>query len=741
MTNASQTSNPQLPNAVRHALDALAHEDGGPLESLLETHPLEVSWSLLQVAIADKPSADLAAEALEQIPDATSPPLLERILTAPPDQRGVLVRQLLRAKEQPTIHALVASASGTGPDAAKARDMLVRPHSVAPLLRAMEPETAEAIVPVLAAIAARILAAPQGTAVDPQEALVALTQSLSTMVAMACGALPLPYHTILTSFRLLGETGVKIIQRRMPQAPPDQVARLKRLLADLTQAPAEPEDVGAPEAASEPEIPADIDTVEAMPEEEQEAEAGEESPAEPVEAPADAEPEEAVAHEGEAPEAPEEAAPAKPQELGESEAEQATSEEQAPLEATEEPATPPQALCAAVAHAADAQDETELGVASRLELVHHAATFGMRSANDAEISQAAEALVEALTRDPSPDIRRAATAALCQLGQASALAIHRRLDAEIRAAQEKADAAQGPAVQRAGTRTDLVLAAARLDVDAALDSLLQALREDPAVAVRKAAAGAIRVQAARQATPVHERLRASLDAALSPELATLVTDLLPDVTDGLLRDLASDDDRRQGRAIAALALLFPHHQALLTRLGAVLTGKDLRARRAAAEVLQRQGTTPRDPTLAVAYHVARGHPEACRDLGPDALPALRDACELYGPLMAGTIAILMLKLGLDPRDPLLDSVEERLVEAAALPDDALTRTVTPPAKTGAPQASLEFVIHRETDRHEAQELLFRLRRLRARLRELQAERSDAEAVGSGKRKRRERGRG
>ncbi|MGC9359384.1 MAG: hypothetical protein ACP5G7_03290 [Anaerolineae bacterium] len=710
MTDASPTTGAHPPEAVQRALDALAAEDREPLRHLLEAQPVEASWSLLTAVIADKPFSDLALEALQHIPAGAVPSLLQRSLTTPPAQREGLVKELLRAKEQPAIHALVASASGTGPDAAIARELLVRPHSVPPLLRAMEPETAEAIVPVLAAIASRILDAPQDAGAKPQEALVALTQSLSTMVAMACGALPLPYHTILTSFRLLGDTGVKIIERRIPQAPSDQVARLKRLLTDLAQAPAEPEDVGTPEVASEPASPADIDTVEATPEEEQEAEASE---------------------------APEEPATAEPQELGETEADQAASQEQAPPEPTEGSSLPPQALRAAVAHAADAQDETELGVASRQELVERAAAFGRRSEGGAEPVRAAEALVEALTRDPSPDIRRAATTALATLGEPAALAIHRRLDAELRAAQESAGAPGGPAEQRAGTRTDLVLAAARLDVDAALDPLLQALREDPAVAVRKAAAGAIRVRAARQPELVHQRLRTSLDAALSPELATLITDLQPEVTENLLADLASDDDRRQGRAVAALALLFPHHQVLLTRLGAVLTSEDLRARRAAAEVLQRQGTLPQDPAIAVAYHVALGQPEACRDLGPDALLGLRDACELYGPLMAGTIAILMLKLGLDPRDPLLDAVEQRLTEAAALPDNALTRTVTPPARTGAARASLELVIHRERDRQEAEGLLFRLRRLRARLRELQAEKSVEGAPGARGRKRRD----
>jgi hypothetical protein len=394
-----------------------------------------------------------------------------------------------------------------------------------------------------------------------------------------------------------------------------------------------------------------------------------------------------------------------------------------------------------VVHAATAKGGNELEVASRLELIHRASAFGKRPVAGGERVQAAEALVQALTGDPSADIRRAAATALSEFGEAAALVIHRRLDAEIRATQEDVDASERPADQRAGTRTDLVLAAARLDVDAALDPLLQALREDPAVAVRKAAAGAVRVRAARQPEPVHERLRASLDASLSPELATLVTDLLPDVTESLLADLASEDDRRQGRAIAALGLLFPHHQALLTRLSAVLTGKDPRARQAAAEVLQRQGTVPSDPALAVAYHVARGHPEACRELGSDALPALRDACELYDPLMAGTIAIVMLKLGLDPRDPLLEGVEQRLAEATTLPDDALTRTVAPPAKTGVGRASLEFVIHRETDRHEAQEILFRLHRLRARLHDLQTPQPDTAATAGGKRKRRERRRG
>ena len=597
------------------------------------------------------------------------------------------------------------------------RAVLQLPQAVAPLLRALDASTADAIVPQLARVAARVLANPKHPGAPPQDALMAATHALTTLVAMACGALPLRQESLVTAFRELGDTGITILERRLIEAPPDQAVRLRALLADLRRPP----DHQTP-SVSQPTPPLPAQSVE------------EREPAMTKEAEAQTEPTTSQPQRPSAGAAERSEERVSPPSLDAEEPEPVTpkgQEAQTESAALEPPDHGPDERMASprqdVDDTAEPATQVEAEPISRLPV------------DETELAEmpgdGVADLIHALTADPDPDARRAAAQALADLGPAAIPAIHQRLDAEIRAAHHDPSTAE----PRAGTRADLVLTAARIGHPAALEPLLQALLDDPTPTVRRAAAGAIRVRAARQPEAVKPLLGSALDAAISPELAELVVDLLPDLTTQLLADLGSNDDRTQGRAIAVLVALACHDDALVDRIIQALTQPNLRARAAAAEILQRLGAVPQEPDLAVAYHLALGHDlavayhlatsrlEAIRPLGQPALPALRAACSLYDWRTAGPVAILMLKLRLDPADPLLDQIERALEAAAALPDEATVRTIGPPAKIGAAQRqreALQFTIPRDDDRQAARELLFRLRRMRERLRQAQEAASD-----------------
>lgn len=574
--------------------------------------------------------------------------------------------------------------------------VLQLPQAVAPLLRALEPSTADAIVPQLARVAARVLADPQHPGAPPHDALMAVSHALSTLVAMACGALPLSQESLVTAFRTLGDTGITILERRLLEAPPDQARRIQTLLVDLRR----------PSTPQEPLAPAPL------PVGDDDAEPQQATPAEPAlpVSPTD----EPVASATPSVEPMEQQPEPEPEPQA-----QPTAARTQPVGPTETAGLPDGPL------AGDAEPEPEPALADQpAPLLALPAYPAAKPAADG-----IDDLIRTLTGDPDAAARRNATQALAQRGPAAVAAIHQRLDAEIRAAYHDPAVAE----PRAGTRVDLVLAAARIDDPAALDPLLQALLDDPTPAVRRAAAGAIRVRAVRQPEAVRPLLDDALDAAISPELAELVVDLLPNLASQLLADLGSADDRIQGRAIAVLVALARHDPGLADRITQALTQPNLRARAAAAEIIQRLGAIPSEPDLAVAYHLALGHDlavayhlatsrlEAIRPLGQPALPALRAACSLYDWRTAGPVAILMLKLGLDPADPLLDQIETALDAAAAVPDGALVRTVGPPSKPSATsrgreqRLALQFTIPRDDDRQAARELLFRLRRMRERL--------------------------
>jgi len=320
----------------------------------------------------------------------------------------------------------------------------------------------------------------------------------------------------------------------------------------------------------------------------------------------------------------------------------------------------------------------------------------------------ADALVEVIRSDPSQKVRAEAQLSLERLRNEGLLALVRSLQTELDLATSPS-AAQSLSPQersvRVAARGRLVRALARMaDLDA-IEVLLRTVGCDPTPATRAAASDAIHRLSLTAPEQVAEAALASVTEESTLELGNTLRRLGKPVLERLLVLITSSDDLSVRKAIAAYVAMGHAGADVASLLVDLLLSGSAQARLAVTQVLDQLEIEPEAPKAWAAYWLAKGDLDRCEALGNTAVPVLVEALSTFEWKEAGAIARSLVRLGLRPDDPALETVMADLRRMSGLQDEIVTQVVEA-SREGRPdrQPVVLAVSHRE-ERQAARKLL------------------------------------
>lgn len=320
--------------------------------------------------------------------------------------------------------------------------------------------------------------------------------------------------------------------------------------------------------------------------------------------------------------------------------------------------------------------------------------------------EAIHGLVITLRDDPSAPVREAASRALEERGRDAIPII-----AQVLAREE------GLGEHGAAFRCDLIHLLARQASHARpTTTILRRLaEEDVSQLVRDAAAAALDRVTAQDQRRAHYRGpsssggRSPAGPPLGPRAAADVGQALrsagQDAPETLVQQLEADDPAQVGRAVAALVAMGRAGTPIRAPLEQLLLTGSLRARKAAAQALDRLQLFPERPEPLAAYHLAHGDLASCEALGAPARAVLREALPLLDWRSAGAVALSLLRLGEPLSSPALVAVVDLLVRVASVPDTHVSEALRGGERRAARAHGVSLAVSRSADRRAARALL------------------------------------